>query len=198
MHVRTAILVSPLFLNCDEAVADVHRSGVNVIVYYSNFVLKLATGETELSKNEILLFSMGFGIINFVCALPAFYTIDTFGRRSLLLITFPFLALSQLLTAIGLALPGEGRSKGMVAIAGMYLFGFFYSFGEGPVPFVYAAESMPLYIRDVGMGCVTGVNWLFNWLIAFTAPALFQKSKTYGAFVFYAIWCVLLWILVFL
>jgi Sugar (and other) transporter len=144
MHVRTAIWVSPLFLNCDGAVADTHRSGANVIVYYSTLVLKLVRGETKLSNNEILLFSMDFGITNFVCALPAFYTIDTLGRRSLLLITFPFLAFFQLPTAIGPALPGEGRSKGRIAMAGMYLFGFFYYFGEGPVPFVYAAESMPL------------------------------------------------------
>lgn len=198
MHVRTAVLVSRRLPNCDEAIPDIHLSGVNVIVYYSSFVLSLAKGGAKLNNDQVLLFAMGFGIINFLFALPAFYTIDTLGRRSLLLITFPFLAFFQLLTAIGLALPGEGRSKGRIAIAGMYLFGVFYSPGEGPVPFVYAAESMPLYIRDVGMGCVTSVNWLFNWLIAFTAPQLLQHFQYWGAFLFYAIWCVVLWVLIFL
>ena len=198
MHVRPAVLVSYCLQHCDKKLADIHLSGVNIIVYYSSFVLSLAKGGAKLSNNQVLIFAMGFGIINFVFALPAFYTIDTLGRRSLLLITFPFLALFQLVTAIGLALPGEGQSKGRIAIAGMYLFGVAYSPGEGPVPFVYAAESMPLYIRDVGMSCVTSINWLFNWLIAFTSPGLLQDFQYYGAFVWYAIWCVVLWVLIFL
>ena len=44
---------------------------------------------------------MGFGIINFILALPAVYTIVTFGRRSLLLATFPFMALFHLVTGLG-------------------------------------------------------------------------------------------------
>lgn len=35
-------------------------------------------------------------------------------------------------------------------LVGMYLFAVAYSPGEGPVPFVYSAESMPLYNRDLG------------------------------------------------
>lgn len=198
MHVRAAVLVSHHLRPHNQALANIHTSGVNVLVYYSSTVLSLATSQANPSHNTVLLFTMGFGIINFVFALPAFYTIDTLGRRSLLLMTFPFLALFQAITAIGVALPHTGSSGGRLAIAGMYLFGIFYSPGEGPVPFVYAAESMPLYIREVGMGCVTSVNWFFNWLIAFTAPEFFQAFNYYGAFAWYAIWCFLLWVLIFL
>ncbi len=78
---------------------------------------------------------MGFGIINAVFALPAFWTIDTFGRRSLLLVTIPFLAFCQILTAIAFRLqPGNGQQ--VMAVVGMYLFSVAYSPGEGPVPFV--------------------------------------------------------------
>ena len=191
-------MVSHRLQNCDEALADIHKSGVNIIVYYSSYVSSLATEQDNPSHNQILLFAMGFGIINFVFALPAFYTIDTLGRRSLLLMTFPFLALFQLITAIGMALPGTGSTGGRIAIAGMYLFGVAYSPGQGPVPFAYAAESMPLYIRDVGMGCVKNANWLFNWLVAYTAPEFFQAFAYYGPFVWYAIWCVLLWVMILL
>lgn len=194
MYVRAAILVSHHLHHRHKAFTNINASGVNVIVYYSSHVLRLAK---VTNINSILLFSMGFGVINFVFALPAFYTIDTLGRRSLLLMTFPFLALCQLIIAVGLALP-DSSSKWKMAICGMYLFGIFYSPGEGPVPFVYSAESMPLYIRDVGMGCVTSVNWLFNWLIAFTAPGFFVHYHDFGAFLWYAAWCVVLWFLIFL
>ena len=133
--------------------------------------------------------------MNFLFVFPAFYTIDGFGRRSLLLFTFPFLAFSHALVAI--AFKYQGRARKGLAITGMYLFGIFYSPGEGPVPFVYAAEVMPIYIRDVGMGCVTSLSWLFNFVIAFTAPTLLH-NKDFGAFTFYAICCVICWILIFL
>ena len=74
---------------------------------------------------------MGVGIINFAFAVPAFFTIDRFGRRNLLLVTFPFLALFQLLSAIAFKV----GSKRLI-IAGLYLFAVAYSPGEGPVPFV--------------------------------------------------------------
>ena len=74
---------------------------------------------------------MGVGIINFAFAVPAFFTIDRFGRRNLLLVTFPFLALFQLLSAIAFKV----RSTRLI-IAGLYLFAVAYSPGEGPVPFV--------------------------------------------------------------
>lgn len=84
---------------------------------------------------------MGIGIVNFVCALPAFYTIDTFGRRNLLLTTFPLLALFQLFSAIAFRSQHGPQSdlvnaQQRLAIAGMYLFSIVYSPGEGPVPFV--------------------------------------------------------------
>ena len=96
--------------------------------------------------------------------IPAFFTIDRFGRRNLLLVIFSFLALFQLFNAIAFK---TRRSR--LIIAGLYLFTFAYSSGEGPVPFVstlhsaflqrtwhsnlcqiYSAKSMSLYVRDLG------------------------------------------------
>ena len=41
-------------------------------------------------------------MLNFLMALPAVYTIDTFGRRNLLLTTFPLMALFLLMTGFAL------------------------------------------------------------------------------------------------
>lgn len=60
---------------------------------------------------------MGFGIINFLWAIPAVYTIDTFGRRSLLLATFPFMALFHLVTGLGFLC--EGRARKILVMVGM-------------------------------------------------------------------------------
>lgn len=133
---------------------------------------------------------MGFGIINFLFAIPAIWTIDTFGRRNLLLSTFPFMALFQGLMVVAFALPPRSSAQHVLVILGMYLFGVAYSPGEGPVPFVYSAESMPLYNRDFGMGIVTSVNWFWNFFIAITWPRFSTAFGTSGAFGWYAAWCV--------
>jgi MFS family permease len=59
--------------------------GVNVIAYYSSEIFV----EANFPEQQALAASLGFGIVNFLFAIPAFYTIDTFGRRNLLLTTFP-------------------------------------------------------------------------------------------------------------
>ncbi|KAK3215883.1 hypothetical protein GRF29_8g1427028 [Pseudopithomyces chartarum] len=161
--------------------------GVNVTAYYSNTTL---TQHAGYDPRAALLISMGFGIINFFFALPAVWTIDTFGRRNLLLSTFPFMALFQLLMVTAFALPSASPAQRVLVILGMYLFGAAYSPGEGPVPFVYSAESMPLYNRDFGMGIVTSVNWFWNFFIAITWPKFSSAFGASGAFAWYAGWCV--------
>ncbi|KAM0794140.1 hypothetical protein BDR22DRAFT_717331 [Usnea florida] len=162
--------------------------GINVLIYYSSSVLLTA----RYPANQALLWSMGVGIINFAFAAPAFFTIDRFGRRNLLLVTFPFLALFQLLSAIAFQV-GSTR----LIIAGLYLFAVAYSPGEGSVPFVYSAESMPLYIRDLGMGLVTSVLWLFYFIIGITWPSYVKAFTPFGAFMWYCAWCIIALVLIY-
>ncbi|KAF3052366.1 hypothetical protein E8E11_010967 [Didymella keratinophila] len=165
--------------------------GVNVTAYYSS---KIMRDDAGWSANDALLLSMGFGIINFIFAIPAIWTIDTFGRRNLLLFTFPFMALFQGLMVIAFAIE-DGAARRVLAIIGMYLFGIAYSPGEGPVPFVYSSEAMPLYNRDYGMGIVTAINWAFNFIVSFSWPSMSgdKGMGPSGAFAWYAVWCLIGW-----
>ena len=72
--------------------------GVNVIAYYSSSIFT----EANFSEIQALLSSFGFGAINFTFAFPAVWTIDTFGRRNLLLTTFPLMAIFLLMTGFAL------------------------------------------------------------------------------------------------
>jgi hypothetical protein len=98
--------------------------------YYSSTIFK----QGGFSTIEALLGSWGFGMVNFVFALPAVYTIDTFGRRKLLLTTFPCMAACLLITGAAFHIQDETARIGVISL-GIYLFCVFYSPGEGPVPF---------------------------------------------------------------
>lgn len=107
--------------------------GVNIMAYYSTTILLAVRG---VSAVQALSASLGFGIINWLVAIPALWAIDSFGRRKLLLSTFPFMAACNAMIAIAFYLDDDSGQVPQLAIAGMLLFSLFYSIGEGPVPFV--------------------------------------------------------------
>ena len=120
---------------------------VNIIAFYSSTVFSAAGANVT----DSLLASWGFGLVNFLFAWPAIWTIDTFGRRSLLLFTFPQMAWTLLAAGLCFLIPTSSKAHlGLVALF-IFLFAAFYSPGEGPVPFTYSAEVFPLTHREVGM-----------------------------------------------
>jgi len=167
--------------------------GVNIIAYYSSTIFQ----QSGFSNIQALLASFGFGCVNFVFALPAVYTIDTFGRRNLLLTTFPLMAIFLLLTGFAFFIENLHGRIGVVAL-GIYLFGICYSPGEGPVPFTYSAEAFPLYIRAVGMSFATATTWFFNSIVSLTFPAMLGAFTPQGAFGWYAGWNIIGFFLVLL
>lgn len=109
-------------------------SAVNIIAFYSSTLFSRAGA----SVTKSLFFSWGFGLVNFAFAWPAVWTIDTFGRRALLLFTFPNMCWSLL--AAGFSFYIKGGAKLPCIALFIYIFDAFYSPGMGPVPFTYSAE----------------------------------------------------------
>lgn len=165
---------------------------INVIAYYSSAIF-LQSGFTEISS---LCASLGFGLINFFFAIPAFFMIDRFGRRFLLLNTFPWLAVFLLITGFSFWIDDTEKRIGVVSM-GIYVFSAIYSFGCGVVPFVIAGEVFPLYVRAIGASLFTIVLWGFNFILSLTWPSMLRAFEPQGAFGFYAAWNVIGWFLVY-
>lgn len=156
--------------------------GINIIAFYSSTVFKEA-GAGDL---QALLASFGFGLVNFVFAWPAVWTIDTYGRRALLLFTFPQMAWTLLAAGLCFIIPEESRAHlGMIAFF-IFLFAAFYSPGEGPVPFTYSAEVFPLSHREVGMSWAVATCLFWAAVLSITFPRLLRAFHPVGAFSFYA------------
>jgi MFS family permease len=153
----------------------------NIIAFYSATVFK----ENGSNEFQALLASFGFGLVNWLFAFPAFWTIDTFGRRSLLLFTFP--QMMWTLLAAGLCtLMDQGTARTALVALFVYLFGAFYSPGEGPVPFTYSAEVFPLSHREVGMGFAVATCLFWAAVLSMTFPFMLASTGTVGAFGIYA------------
>jgi len=132
------------------------------------------------------LASFGFGLINFVFAWPAVWTIDTFGRRNLLIFTFPNMCWTLLAAGFSFWVPESSKAHlGLIAFF-IYLFDAFYSPGEGPVPFTYSAEVFPLSHREVGMDWAVATNNFWASVLSLTFPYMLNAFRPQGAFGFYA------------
>lgn len=75
--------------------------------------------------------SWGLGLVNFLFTIPAYWLIDSRGRRFLLLATYPFMAAFVLGTCLSFLHPDERIRFGLVS-AFMFLFVIAYSLGQGP------------------------------------------------------------------
>ncbi|VDB95914.1 unnamed protein product [Peniophora sp. CBMAI 1063] len=157
--------------------------GINIIAFYSSSVFANA----GYSSRNALYASLGFGAVNFAFAWPAIFTIDTFGRRTLLLFTFPQMAWSLLAAGLCFLIrPSTSTTAvGLVAFF-IYLFAAFYSPGEGPVPFTYSAEVFPLSHREQGMAWAVAVCLGFAAVLSITFPRMVGAMTITGAFCFYA------------
>ncbi len=93
--------------------------GINIIAFYSSSVFVTA----GFSERNALLVSWGFGLVNFTFAWPAVKTIDTFGRRNLLLFTFPQMAWTLLAAGLCFLIPSS-TPAGIGLVALFSKFGF--------------------------------------------------------------------------
>ncbi|KAI7160226.1 MFS transporter [Hortaea werneckii] len=157
-------------------------SGVNIMAFYSSTIFS----EAGYTARQALLASFGYGLIMFIFAIPAVYTMDTYGRRNLLLLTFPQMAWCLLAAGFCFLMP-EGNSARVPLIAFfVYLFIAFYGPGIGPIPSIYFSESFPLSHREIGAAFSICVNNSVGSALSLTFPSLLARVTPTGAFGFYA------------
>ncbi|KAL2404793.1 Glucose transporter GlcP [Exophiala dermatitidis] len=168
--------------------------GINIIAYYSSTIFR----DAGFSDYGALLASCVFGFVNFLGAFPAVLTMDTFGRRSLLLLTLPIMALTMLGAGLSFKIPTDNPAHFILVAALIYLFCALYSPGMGPVPFTYSAEVFPLSHREIGMSFAVATASFWATMLSLTFPRILATLQPQGAFGLYAGLNILALILVFL
>lgn len=169
--------------------------GINIIAFYSSTIF----AESGFSQFAALMASTVFGFVNFVMALPAIWTMDTLGRRSLLLLTLPPMAITMAIAGGSFSIPESDGTLRVGMLASMiYLFCALYSPGMGPVPAAYSAEVFPLSHREVGTASAIAITNFFAAMLSLTFPILLTQLGSQGSFLLYAALNVLAFVLVFL
>jgi len=156
--------------NADRMTAWQQATGINFITGYG-IVFFIQVG----IKNAFLI-QLGLSLV----AMPAIwisqFCIERFGRR-------PILLSSGLLTSTVLLVTGgcgiaTNKSKALeqTIVAMVYLFIVVFNLGWGPTVWVITSEISTSKNRGKLMALSTASNWLFNWLVSFTFPYLFDPD----------------------
>ncbi|OGM43502.1 MFS monosaccharide transporter [Aspergillus bombycis] len=154
-------------------------TGVNFIFYFSTTFLQ-STG----AISDTFLTSMIFTIVNVFSTPVSFYTVEKFGRRSLLIYGALGMLVCQFIVAIiGVTvgfnhthLDAGGNTiannisavNAQVALIAIYI--FFFASTWGPGAWILIGEIFPIPIRSRGVALSTASNWLWNTIIAVITP----------------------------
>ncbi|KAJ7197411.1 putative facilitated glucose transporter [Mycena pura] len=157
--------------------------GINIISFYSSTIFT----NVGYTADQALFASLGYGALQFVFTIPTVFLIDTKGRRTLTLTTFPLMCIFLLAGGLSL-LKTDGSKAERVGplVLFVYLFTICYSLGEGPVAFQYSAEVFPTVQREQGMAWAVCINNVFAGVLGLTFPRMQTVMTPTGAFAFYA------------
>ncbi|KPM41126.1 hypothetical protein AK830_g5433 [Neonectria ditissima] len=176
-------LRNAIWSTCTVALAQ-QLCGINVFAFYSNELF------SQYGVERSMIYSFGFGAVNFFFGLFAMRSIDVAGRRRWLLLTLPLMAL--FLMAAAIAFPVDDintpviNTRVIVGVVFIYLFAAAYSPGLGPIPFTLASESFPLSHREAGASVAISINLLFAGLLTILLPTINTSFKTPGTLGFFS------------
>ena len=156
-------------------------SGINAINYYAPRIFDMIFGAG--SEMASLAGTMGVGTVNLIFTILAFFVIDKFGRRAMIIGGSALMILMHSLVAWQLSLGDKCSST--LAVAGILGFIAFFACSSGAVIWVYISEVFPNAVRAKGqaLGCFT--HWFMCTIISWAFPAVAERAGTW-AFAFFA------------
>jgi len=156
-------------------------SGINAINYYAPRIFDMIFGAG--SEMASLAGTMGVGTVNLIFTILAFFVIDKFGRRVMIIGGAALMIAMHSLVAWQLSLGDKCNSA--LAVAGILGFIAFFACSSGAVIWVYISEVFPNAVRAKGqaLGCFT--HWFMCTIVSWAFPAVAERAGT-AAFAFFA------------
>ncbi|KAI5957008.1 hypothetical protein KGF54_000627 [Candida jiufengensis] len=157
-------------------------TGCNAAIYYSTLLFYQTIFNYSKYRLSLILGGV-FATIYAISTIPAFFLVDTLGRRKLFLIGAIGQGISFTISFACLIKDTEQNAKG--AAVGIFLFIVFFAFTILPLPWVYPPEINPLRTRTTASAVSTCTNWLTNFAVVMFTPAFIEKSG-WGCYLFFA------------
>lgn len=151
--------------------------GINVIFNYAHEIFSAA----GYAVSDVLMNIVVTGITNVIFTFVAIYTVDKWGRRTLMFVGSAGLALIYFLLGSGYF----GEVSGWPMLLLVVLAIACYAMSLAPVVWVVLSEIFPVRIRGMAMALSTFFLWVASFLLTYTFPILNEAVGAAGIFWLY-------------
>ena len=152
-----------------------------MINYYAPVVYENAM---HLSRNLSLILGGCTSLTYLVASFIPIWTVDRFGRRSLLMFSASGLCLCFVLTAAFLSVGTKGSAY--AATAFVFIFQIFLGIGFLPIPWLYPSEVTTTRIRSRGQAFSGFINWMCVFTVVQITPIAI-KNISWRTFIIFAV-----------
>ena len=157
--------------------------GINIIFNYADEIFTAA----GYSVGDMLFNIVITGSVNLIFTIVAMRTVDSWGRRKLML--FGSIGLGLIYAILGGAYYMEFTGWPVLLLVLIAI--AIYSMSLAPITWVVLSEIFPNKIRGVAMSIATFALWVASFILTFTFPILNDALGASGTFWVYSIICVL-------
>lgn len=157
-------------------------TGIDAIIYYGPRIFE----EAGFALSEALGSQVVIGIINVTFTVIAIFTIDTLGRKRLLLAGTSGMLLSLIIIGILFFI---GKAQGILLLSLVLIFIASFAFSLGPVVWVILSEIYPTRIRGRAMSIATIAVWIGTAIIGQMIPLSLDNLGPHITFWIFAFFC---------
>lgn len=149
-------------------------TGINAVLYYGADIFEkaLGFGQEDVLGQQILLAG-----VNVLFTILAMATVDSWGRKPLIMIGAGGMMLGFLLLGITL-LTGN---VGILSLIGILVFIGSFAMSMGPIVWVVLAEMFPNSIRSTAMSIAVAAQWAANYFVSQTFPIVAESETNLGS-----------------
>jgi SP family xylose:H+ symportor-like MFS transporter len=145
--------------------------GINAVLYYAPRIFESAGAQGGGMMQTVIM-----GVVNIAFTLVAIFTVDKFGRKPLLIIGSVGMAIGAFAVA-----GCDGMDvKGIIPVLSVIVYAAFFMMSWGPICWVLISEIFPNTIRGKAVAIAVAFQWVFNYIISSTFPALYDFSPVFS------------------
>ncbi|WP_228853026.1 sugar porter family MFS transporter [Aegicerativicinus sediminis] len=157
--------------------------GINIIFNYAEEIFTAA----GYSVGDMLFNIIITGSVNLIFTLVAMRTVDSWGRRKLML--FGSIGLAVVYALLGGAYYFEFNGLPVLILVIVAI--AIYAMSLAPITWVVLSEIFPNRLRGIAMSIATFSLWVASFILTFTFPLLNDLLGAYGTFWVYCGICIM-------
>lgn len=157
--------------------------GINIIFNYAEEIFTAA----GYSVGDMLFNIIITGSVNLIFTFVAMRTVDSWGRRKLMLFGSIGLAMVYALLGGAYYFNFNGWPVLLLVIVAIAI----YAMSLAPITWVVLSEIFPNRLRGIAMSIATFSLWIASFILTFTFPMLNDLLGSYGTFWVYSFICII-------